>query len=66
MFWDSNDDDTDSTENIFAEDDVKEERRLVAIGQVRVLKDDGDGDDWDPLEESVIPRMPFFVPEGDE
>lgn len=65
MSWDNDNDDIDSTEDIFVEDDVREERRPAAIGQARILKDSSDCDDWDPPEEPIIPRMPFFVPDGE-
>ena len=43
-----------------------EERRVGVIRRARVLRDDVEDDDWDLPEEPVIPRMPWFFPEGEE
>ena len=66
MFWDEDDNDIDSTEDLFVDDEEIEEQRISVIIRVRVLRDDVEDNDWDSPEEPVIPRMPFFVPEGEE
>ena len=66
VLWDADDDNIDSTEDLFVEDDEIEEQRISAIRRVRVLSDNVEDDDWDPPEEPVIPRMPLFVSEVEE
>ena len=66
MSWDDDDDDIDSDEDLFGDDAEMEARRVGVIRRARVLRDDVEDDDWDPPEEPVIPRMPWFVPEGEE
>ena len=66
MSWDDDDDDIDSDEDLFGDDGEMEARRVGVIRRARVLRDDVEDDDWDLPEEPVIPRMPWFVPEGEE
>ena len=66
MSWDDDDDNIDSDKNLFGDEEEVWERRVGIIRRARVLRDDVENDDWDPPEEPVILRMPWFVPEGEE
>ena len=45
MSWDEDDDNIDSTEDLFVDDEVIEERRVSDIRRARVLRDDVEDDD---------------------